>query len=110
MTTFTLASLLCGLADSPALLVTARILQGATAAAMVPQVLALINVLFPAHERARAMAAFGAPIGIGAVAGQVLGGALLDAGLFGWGWGARLFINVPFRLAAAALAPLVPAA
>jgi EmrB/QacA subfamily drug resistance transporter len=104
MLAFTAASLLCGLADSPALLVTARILQGATAAAMVPQVLALITVVFPAHERARAMAAFGATIGIGAVAGQVLGGVLLDANLFGWGWRTIFLINVPIGLAAAALA------
>jgi EmrB/QacA subfamily drug resistance transporter len=104
MSAFTLASLLCGLADSPALLVTARILQGATAAAMVPQVLALINLLFPPHERARAMAAFGATIGVGAVAGQVLGGVLLDANLFGWGWRTIFFINVPIGLAAAGLA------
>ena len=104
MSTFTLASLLCGLATSPALLVTARILQGATAAAMVPQVLALINLMFPLHERARAMAAFGGVIGVAAVAGQVLGGVLLDANLFGWGWRTIFFINVPIGLAAAALA------
>ncbi len=104
MTTFTLASLLCGLAENPATLVTARILQGATAAAMVPQVLALINVMFPVHERARAMAAFGGVVGVGAVAGQVLGGVLLDADLFGWGWRTIFFINVPIGLAAAALA------
>ncbi len=104
MLAFTAASLLCGLATDPAFLVIARILQGATAAAMVPQVLALINVLFPPHERARAMAGFGATIGIGAVAGQVLGGVLLDADLFGWGWRTIFFINVPIGLAAAALA------
>ncbi len=104
MMAFTAASLLCGLAGSPALLVAARILQGATAAAMVPQVLALINVMFPPHERARAMAAFGGVIGVGAVAGQVLGGVLLDANLFGWGWRTIFYINVPIGLAAAALA------
>jgi EmrB/QacA subfamily drug resistance transporter len=104
MGAFTAASLLCGLAGSPTLLIVARILQGATAAAMVPQVLALINLIFPAHERARAMAAFGATIGIGSVAGQVLGGVLLDANLFGWGWRTIFFINVPIGLAAAALA------
>lgn len=104
MSTFTVASLLCGLATSPELLVTARILQGATAAAMVPQVLALINLMFPLHERARAMAAFGGVIGVGAVAGQVLGGVLLDVNLFGWGWRTIFFINVPVGLAAAALA------
>lgn len=104
MTTFTIASLLCGLSGSPAMLVAARILQGATAAAMVPQVLALINLMFPVHERARAMAAFGGVIGIGAVAGQVLGGVLLDANLFGWGWRTIFFINVPIGLTAALLA------
>lgn len=104
MTAFTAASLLCGLATSPALLISARILQGLTAAAMVPQVLALINLMFPIHERAKAMAAFGATIGIGAVAGQALGGVLLDANLFGWGWRTIFFINVPIGLAAAGLA------
>jgi EmrB/QacA subfamily drug resistance transporter len=104
MAAFTAASLLCGLAGSPALLVTARILQGVTAAAMVPQVLALINVMFPPHERVRAMAAFGGVIGVGAVAGQVLGGVLLDANLFGWGWRTIFYINVPIGLIAATLA------
>jgi EmrB/QacA subfamily drug resistance transporter len=104
MLAFTAASLLCGLADSPALLIAARILQGATAAMMVPQVLALINLIFPLHERTRAMAAFGAVIGVGSVAGQVLGGVLLDANLFGWGWRTIFFINVPIGLASAALA------
>ena len=104
MAAFTLASLLCGLAGGPTLLIAARVLQGLTAAAMVPQVLALINVMFPPHERARAMAAFGATIGIGSVAGQVLGGVLLDANLFGWGWRTVFFINVPVGLAALALA------
>ena len=104
MTAFTAASLLCGLATSPALLISARILQGLTAATMVPQLLALINLMFPLHERAKAMAAFGATIGIGAVSGQALGGVLLDANLFGWGWRTIFFINVPIGLAAAALA------
>jgi EmrB/QacA subfamily drug resistance transporter len=104
MLSFTVASLLCGLATSTSLLIGARILQGAAAAVMVPQMLALINVLFPIHERARAMAAFGATIGLGSVAGQVLGGVLLDLNLFGWGWRTIFFINVPIGLGAAFLA------
>ena len=104
MLSFTAASLLCGLATSTPLLIGARILQGAAAAVMVPQMLALINVLFPIHERARAMAAFGATIGLGSVAGQVLGGVLLDLNLFGWGWRTIFFINVPIGLGAAFLA------
>jgi MFS family permease len=50
------------------------------------------------------MAAFGGVIGVAAVAGQVLGGVLLDANLFGWGWRTIFFINVPIGLVAAALA------
>ncbi|HWG22804.1 MFS transporter [Actinospica sp.] len=103
MSLFAIASLLCGLAPNGWALVAFRILQGGTAALMVPQVLALINTMFPPHERARAMSAFGATIGIGAVAGQVLGGVLLDANLFGWGWRTIFFINVPIGIAAVAL-------
>lgn len=104
MALFAIASLLCGLAPSGWSLVAFRVLQGGTAALMVPQVLALINTMFPPEERARAMSAFGATIGIGAVAGQVLGGVLLDANLFGWGWRAIFFINVPIGLASVLLA------
>nr|WP_278265188.1 MFS transporter [Nocardia sp. AG03] len=104
MVAFTAASLLCGLATGPWQLVAFRVLQGATAALMVPQMLALINTLFPPAERATAMAAFGATVGLGAVAGQVLGGILLELDLFGWGWRTIFFINVPVGLVAAALA------
>ena len=103
MSLFAVASLLCGLAPSGWALVGFRILQGATAALMVPQVLALINTMFPPEERAKAMSAFGATIGLGAVAGQVLGGVLLDANLFGWGWRTIFFINVPIGIAAVLL-------
>ncbi|MFI5777423.1 MFS transporter [Nocardia sp. NPDC051570] len=104
MLAFTVASLLCGLAPNAWVLVAFRMLQGGTAALMVPQMLALINTMFPIQERPRAMAAFGATVGIGAVSGQVLGGVLLDANLFGWGWRTIFYINVPIGLAAAALA------
>ena len=104
MSLFAVASLLCGLAPDGWSLVAFRVLQGATAALMVPQVLALINTMFPVQERAKAMSAFGATIGIGAVAGQVLGGVLLDANLFGWGWRSIFFINVPIGLVAVVLA------
>jgi EmrB/QacA subfamily drug resistance transporter len=104
MSVFAIASLLCGIAPNGWALVAFRILQGGTAALMVPQVLALINTMFPPEERAKAMSAFGATIGIGAVAGQVLGGVLLDVNLFGWGWRTIFFINVPIGIIAVALA------
>ncbi len=104
MAAFSVASLLCGLAQTPAQLVAARLLQGVTGAAMVPQVLALITSTFPAAERPRAMSWFGVTMGVGAVAGQVLGGLLLNADVFGLGWRAIFLINVPVGLAALAFA------
>ena len=94
MVAFAAASLLCGLAQSADQLVGTRLLQGLTAAAMVPQVLALITDLFPAAERAKALSWFGVTIGVGAVAGQVLGGVLLDVNLFGLGWRVIFLVNV----------------
>ena len=104
MAAFTLASLACGVAASSTVLIVARLVQGATAAAMVPQLLALINVIYPVHERPRAMAWFGATIGTGSVAGQVLGGVLLEANLFHWTWRPIFLVNVPIGLIAVLLA------
>jgi EmrB/QacA subfamily drug resistance transporter len=100
MAAFTLASLFCGLAQSPSQLIAARLLQGLTGAVMVPQVLALITATFPAEERPRAMSWFGVTAGIGSIAGQVLGGLLLDADLFGLGWRVIFLINVPVGVVA----------
>jgi Arabinose efflux permease len=97
---FTVASLLCGLANTAGQLVGYRLLQGLTAAAMVPQVLAAISAVFPPQERPRALAWFGVVMGVGAVAGQVLGGALLVGDLFGLGWRIIFLVNVPIGLAA----------
>src|SRR5260370_29572208 len=82
---FAVASLLCGLAQSPAELVTARLLQGLTGAAMVPQVLALITATFPVPERSRALAWFGVTMGLAFVSGQILGGPLRQANVPGPG-------------------------
>ncbi|MFB7666430.1 MFS transporter [Kitasatospora sp. NPDC056138] len=104
MAGFTLASLLCGLAQSPAQLVGTRLLQGLAAAAMAPQVLALITGSFPAEERPRALSWFGLTLGVGGIAGQVLGGLLLQADLLGLGWRVIFLVNVPVGIAAVALA------
>src|ERR1700721_262491 len=61
---FTIASVLCGVAWSPAVLIAGRILQGLTATAMAPQVLASIRVLFPPAEQGRALALYGATFGL----------------------------------------------
>jgi EmrB/QacA subfamily drug resistance transporter len=108
---FAAASLLCGLAQSATELVAARLAQGLTGAAMVPQVLALITATFPARERSRALAWFGVTMGLGFVSGQILGGGLIQADLAGLSWRAIFLVNVPVGLAALiASALVVPAA
>lgn len=100
---FTAASLLCGLAQSPGQLVAARLVQGLTGAAMVPQVLALIMGVFPPQERSKAMGWFGVALGTGGVAGQVLGGALLQGDVLGLGWRVIFLVNVPIGVVAVVL-------
>ncbi|MFD1545174.1 MFS transporter [Nonomuraea guangzhouensis] len=101
---FTIASLLCGIALNPAQLVAARLLQGLAGAAMVPQVLAMISAVFPPDERRRAVGWYGATGGLGSIAGQVLGGLLLSADLFGLGWRVIFLINLPVGLVVVPLA------
>jgi MFS family permease len=101
---FAATSLLAGISRSAAELVAFRLLQGLTAAAMVPQVLATISVMFPPGERPRALSWLGVTMGAGAVAGQVLGGVLLDVNLAGLSWRPIFLVNVPIGLIAAWLA------
>ena len=95
MAVFTIASAACGVSGTPTILIISRVAQGLGAALMVPQVLALITALFPPGERHKALAWFGVTVGLGAIAGQVLGGALVQIDLFGWGWRTIFFVNVP---------------
>ncbi|WP_098016619.1 MULTISPECIES: MFS transporter [unclassified Streptomyces] len=96
---FTLASALCGVAPTPEILVAARILQGATAALMVPQVLSIVHATFPAHERGKVFGLFGAIVGLGAVSGPLLGALLTEWDLFGLGWRPIFLINLPVGIA-----------
>nr|WP_277622443.1 MFS transporter [Streptomyces sp. CB03238] len=100
---FTLASLLCGIANGPELLVAARALQGAAAAAMVPQVMATIAVTFDGESRAKAFGLYGMIMSLGSVIGPVLGGVLTQADLFGLGWRPVFLINLPIGIAAVVL-------
>jgi EmrB/QacA subfamily drug resistance transporter len=97
---FTIASVLCGTAWSPAILITGRILQGLTATVMAPQVLASIRVLFPASEQGKALGLYGATFGLANIAGQILGGVLVSSHPFGFTWQAIFLVNVPIGLAA----------
>ncbi|MFD5423961.1 MFS transporter [Streptomyces sp. NPDC127084] len=96
---FTLASALCGFAVGTEMLVGARLLQGAMAAMMVPQVLAIIHVTFPPHERGKVFGMFGAVVGLGAVSGPLLGALLTQWNLFGLEWRPIFLINLPVGIA-----------
>ncbi|GAA2088929.1 MFS transporter [Streptomyces albiaxialis] len=92
---FTVASLACGLAQGPGQLIAFRLAQGAGAGLMLPQVLSLIQHTFTGTSRTRALGAYAAVLGVGAAAGQLVGGALVSADLFGSGWRPVFLINVP---------------
>jgi EmrB/QacA subfamily drug resistance transporter len=95
MAAFTLASAASGLAPTSDILVIARLAQGAAAAMMVPQVLSIIRVSFPARERRIALGVYGMTIAAGQVSGQALGGILLSANVFGLSWRPIFLVNVP---------------
>ena len=99
---FTAASLLCGLAWSPATLIGARALQGVGAAIMTPTALSIIMTTFEeGPERSKALGIWGSLGGIGATAAWLIGGLLVDGP--GWQW--IFLINVPIGVAAFALCP-----
>ena len=99
---FTAASLACGLAWSPAALLTARVVQGAGAAIMTPTALSIISTTFTeGTERNKALGIWGALGGIGATTAWLIGGPLVDGP--GWRW--IFFINIPVGVAALALSP-----
>jgi EmrB/QacA subfamily drug resistance transporter len=101
---FTAASLLCGLAWSPAALLAARVGQGVGAAIMTPSALSIISTTFPeGAERNKALGIWGGLGGIGATAAWLIGGPLVDGP--GWEW--IFFINIPLGLAALALSPVL---
>jgi len=95
---FTATSLWCGLARSGPELIAARLAQGATAALMVPQVLATLHLLFSDHARARAFGIYGITLGLAGAAGFALGGILVTLDLAHLGWRTVFFVNVPFGL------------
>ncbi|MEU1625123.1 MFS transporter [Streptomyces sp. NPDC020096] len=92
---FTAASLACGLAGGTGELIAFRLVQGAGSALMLPQVLSLIQRTFTGLARVRALNMFSAVLASGYALGQVLGGVLVSADLFGSGWRPVFLVNVP---------------
>jgi EmrB/QacA subfamily drug resistance transporter len=107
VTGFTIMSALCGAAQSPGMLIACRVAQGAMGAIMVPQVLAVIQVIFPPAERIKALAGFGVTAGLGTVSGPLIGGLLIQHNLFGLGWRPIFLINVPVGIVAVVASALL---
>lgn len=92
---FVLTSAWCGFSGSASMLIAARVLQGISAAALMPQVLSLIQVIFPVEERGKALGLFGAVLGVGGICGQIIGGLLLQANWWGMEWRLVFLVNLP---------------
>ncbi|MDF2850399.1 MAG: hypothetical protein K0S31_1084 [Sphingobacterium multivorum] len=96
MAGFTVASLLCGLADNLYILLAGRLIQGISSGLMVPQGIALITLRFENPEkRSMALGIYGSIAGIASVIGQLLGGILPDQTWIHESWRLIFLINVP---------------
>ena len=80
----------------------ARVAQGVAGAVVMPQVLAIVGVTYRGPDYVRAMSLYGLALGLAAVGGQVIGGALVETDVAGLGWRSCFLINVPIGLAALA--------
>ena len=106
---FTLFSALCGMAPDMPTLIFARVLQGLSGAMMMPQVLAITQVIFPPQERGFAFSLFGLSAGLASVAGPLTGGLLINADLYGLDWRPIFLVNIPIGIATVlAAARLLP--
>jgi EmrB/QacA subfamily drug resistance transporter len=101
---FTLASLACGLAQSPGQLIAARVVQGLGGGAFFPAIAALIQLLYTGPARGRAFGALGAVIGLSTALGPLAGGLLIQAAGAEHGWRWVFLVNVPIGLVAVPLA------
>jgi EmrB/QacA subfamily drug resistance transporter len=110
---FTLFSAACGLAPNMQTLIAARVFQGLAGAMMMPQVLAIAQVMFPPQERGAAFSLFGLTAGLASVAGPLTGGLLIGADIHGLDWRPIFLVNIPLGVitvtATAMLVPRTPA-
>lgn len=108
MAGFTITSALCGLAVNPDMLIISRVLQGLTAAMMQPQIYSSIRVNFSGRERGIAFSLLGMVLGLAAIAGQVLGGVIVELDVGGLGWRMIFLINIPIGIFSILAARFIP--
>jgi EmrB/QacA subfamily drug resistance transporter len=102
---FMFSSALCAAAPDIGVLITGRLIQGASAALLSPQILAVIRTTFPGPLQLRAFNAYGVTMGLAAVFAQLIGGLLIEADPDGLAWRSCFLINIPIGAAVLALAP-----
>ena len=102
---FVLSSAVCGFAPDVDTLLVARLVQGASAAAVAPTVLALIGDVYAGPQRVRALGAYATVMGVAAASGQLIGGLLIHLDIAGSGWRSIFLVNVPIGIAALVAAP-----
>lgn len=98
MAGFTVASMLCGAAQTLPEMVLFRTIQGVFGAALVPLSQTIMIEIYPLEERGRAMAMWGMGVMIGPVIGPVLGGYLTEV----YNWRYVFYVNLPFGILALA--------
>ncbi len=104
---FTAASLLCGAAPSTGVLIAARLLQGVAGALMLPQGLGLLRENFSSAEMPKVFGIFGPVMGLTAMLGPIVGGALVSLNLFGSSWRMVFLVNLPVGVSALVFAARV---
>ena len=98
MAAFTITSVVCAFAQNPLTLIITRVFQGIAAALMFPQALSIIQATFTSKQKNTAIALYGAALGVGGIAGQILGGFLIQANLFNLDWRLIFLVNVPIGI------------
>jgi predicted MFS family arabinose efflux permease len=107
MVLFSATSLAAGLTSSAPAAVTFRLIQGAGAALVLPQVLSGIQLLYDGTERVRAIGLYAGTMALASAVGQVFGGVVLEADMLGIGWRAAFLAKLPLCVAVLAAAALV---
>ncbi|MGW7692925.1 MFS transporter [Streptomyces asiaticus] len=105
---FTVGSVTCAAAPGAGWLIAARLVQGAGSGLVAPQVLSLIRTGVSPERRPRALALYGATMGVASLAGPLIGGLVVGTDLFGLGWRAVFLVTVPVAVVSLAGAALLP--
>lgn len=109
ITGFTLASVICGIAVSPSMIVAGRLIQGSFGALLIPQGMSILMATFSREQFPRAVSAFGPVMSLSSVIGPILAGFIIQANIGGLGWRPMFLINIVLGVAGyAAAVKLLP--